>query len=163
MRKLIAFFFAITFLNVSIAVTPAVEGGKKLNANAIMLPIGKTGQKISLADFSKLKPAEYEKLAHVKLNFFDRIGYKMAMKKLRKSIAADGTIKNKKMLKAFSSYTDDFTEDLHLGGLALGFLLGLIGVLIAYLINDDNHDSRVKWAWLGCAAWVVIVLIAVVL
>lgn len=163
MRKLIAFFFAITFLNVSIAVTPAADGEKKLNANAIMLPVGKTGQKISLMDFSKLKPAEYEQLAHVKLNFFDRIAYKLAMKKLRKNIAADGTIKSKKMKKAFSSKTDEFTEDFHLGGLALGFLLGLIGVLIAYLIEDDNKPSRVKWAWLGCAAWVAIVLIAVVL
>ncbi len=163
MRKLIAFFFAIAILNVSIAVTPTVDGGKKLNANAIMLPIGKTGQKISLADFSKLKPAEYEALAHVKLNFFDKIAYKMAMKKLRNSIAEDGTIKNKKMLKAFSSSSSDFTDDFHLGGLALGFLLGLIGVLIAYLINDDNKDARVKWAWLGLAAWLVIVLIVVVL
>jgi hypothetical protein len=45
----------------------------------------------------------------------------------------------------------------------LGFLLGLIGVLIAYLIKDDKKRNRVKWAWLGLLAWVVIWLIVVVI
>jgi hypothetical protein len=35
-------------------------------------------------------------------------------------------------------------------------------VLIAYLINDEKHANRVKWAWIGLAVIVVIVLIAVI-
>jgi len=31
----------------------------------------------------------------------------------------------------------------------LGFLLNLVGVLIAYLIKDDYKSNRVKWAWIG--------------
>lgn len=162
MKKIAAFIFAIAILNVSIAISPMVDGAKPLNATEIMIPIGKTGQKISLAEFSKLKPKEYEKLANVKLGFFDRIAYRMAMKKLRKGIAEDGTIKNKEVTKLVSGSIDG-DSGFHLGGFALGFLVGLIGVLIAYLINDDKKDNRVKWSWIGFAVWVGIILIAVLL
>jgi hypothetical protein len=159
MKKLIAFILAVAVLNVSIAVTPPVDGGKPMNATEVMIPIGKSGQKISLMEFSKLKPDEYEKMANVKLKFFDRIAYKMAMKKLRKSIDKDGTINNKKVAKMFVAPVDG-DSGFHLGGFALGFLLGLIGVLVAYVaFNDDNKSNRVKWSWLGLAAAVVLALV----
>lgn len=162
MKKLIAFVLAVAVLNVSIAITPGMDGSKPMNAAQIMIPIGKTGQNISLMEFSKLKPAEYERLAHVKLKFFDRIAYKMAMKKLRKSISQDGTIKNKKIAKIFSPAVDS-DSGFHLGGFALGFLLGLIGVLIAYVaFSDDNKSNRVKWSWLGLLAAVVLGVLLVV-
>ncbi|MEN9568866.1 MAG: hypothetical protein RL172_97 [Bacteroidota bacterium] len=158
MKKLIALLLAAAFLNVSIAVTPSVDDVTAKKATAIMIPIGKTGNKISLADFSKLKSREYEKLANVKLGFMGRIQYNRAMKKLRNSIAADGTITNKKMVKAIGS-ADDLTGDFHLGGLALGGLLSVIGVLIAYLINDDKKSQRIKWAWIGLALSILLFLI----
>ena len=45
-------------------------------------------------------------------------------------------------------------EGFQAGGFFLGFLLGLIGVLITYLINDDQKRNRVKWAWIGFAIWI---------
>jgi hypothetical protein len=42
-------------------------------------------------------------------------------------------------------------------------LVGLIGVLIAYLKNDDKKDNRVKCACIGFAVWVGILLIALIL
>lgn len=161
MKKLTTLLLAALVLNASVAVNPANNGTKPLNANQVMIPIGKTGNKISLAEFSKLKPREYEQLANVKLGFFDRLAYKRAMKKLRNNIAADGTIKKGKYSKVFSSAVDS-DSDFHIGGAALGFLLGLIGVLIAYLIDDDKKSRRVKWAWIGFAAWVVIWLLLVI-
>jgi hypothetical protein len=160
MKKFIALIFTTTILNAGIAVTPAVDGAKPINATHVMIPIGKTGNKISLAEFSKLKPQEYEKLANVKLNFFDRMKYNRAMKKLRNSIAEDGTVKNKKMAENIrSAGSDDFTGDFHLGGAALGALLGPIGVLIAYLINDDNKSTRIKWAWIGLIVWLLFAIL----
>lgn len=158
MKRLITLFLGFAILNSSIAVTPALEKTKPLNAAEIMIPVGKTGQQISLAEFSKLKPDEYEKLAHVKLNFLDRMKYRSAMKKLRNKIAADGTIKDKKLEENLRS-SSDFTEDFHLGGAALGLLLGPIGVLIAYLIEDDNKSVRIKWAWIGFVAWIIFALL----
>jgi hypothetical protein len=161
MKKLIAFVLAIAVLNMSMAVTPPVDGVKPMNASSILIPIGKSGEKISLMEFSKLKPAEYEKIAKVKLRFFDRIAYKMAMKKLRKSIDKDGNITNKKVAKMFTKPVDG-DSGFHLGGFALGFLLGLIGVLIAYVaFNDDYKSNRVKWSWLGLLAALVLSLVLV--
>ncbi len=153
MKKIISFIFAFALFNVSIAVTPGIDGSRPLKATEIMIPIGKTGKQISLAEFSKLKPDEYEKIAQVKLNFFDRIAYKMAIKKLRKGIAPDDTIKNKKIAKMFST---DGETGFHLGGFALGFFLGLIGVIITYVMNDEKKSNRVKWAWLGLLGSIVI-------
>jgi hypothetical protein len=81
---------------------------------------------------------------------------KKGQKKLQASIADDGTINNKKLRKAFSG---DITEGFHLGGFALGLFLFLIGVLIAYLIKDGNHEVRVKWAWIGAAVAALLYII----
>jgi len=158
MKKIISIVAAALILNVSMAIVPVTDKAKPINANDVMLPIGNTGQKISLAAFAKLKPDEYEKMAHVKLGFFDRMAYKKAMKKLNKGIAADGTITNKKIAKSAKKSIDG-GEPFNLGGFALGLLLSIIGVLIAYLINDDKKSARVRWAWIGFGVSVLIWLI----
>jgi len=159
MKKTFSLFIAALFLNVCIAIVPFSEELKPLKANEIMIPIGKTGKTISLADFSKLGATDYEKLAKVKLGFFDRIAYRKAMKKLNKGISADGTVTNPKITQLLKPIADG-SEGFHAGGLALGALLGLIGVLIAYLINDDNKSNRVKWSWIGFGVVFAILLIA---
>jgi hypothetical protein len=156
MKKLTALLVLFALVNMSFIISPKVEEKKLLNAKEMMIPIGKSGDKISLLDFSKLKVKEYEKLAKVKLNFLDRVKYKMAMKKLKNSIADDGTVTNKKVAKAFA---DKGTDGSSIGGFALGFLVGLIGVLIAYLINDNKKSNRVKWAWIGFGVVLVIYLL----
>lgn len=50
----------------------------------------------------------------------------------------------------------------HAGGFFLGLLLGVIGVIIAYLINDEKKHNRVKWAWIGWGVWVVLLIAATV-
>ena len=50
-------------------------------------------------------------------------------------------------------------EQQLIGGFALGFLLGVIGVLIAYIIENGKNRPLIKWAWIGLAAWVVVWLI----
>lgn len=158
MKKLITLILSIAAINIAIAVTPLVDNPTASNANNIMLPIGKTGNTISLSDFSTLKTKEYAKLANVKLGFIERIFYKLSMKKLRKSIAADGTITNKKLLQLFSP--DDRERGFNAEGFGLGFLLGFVGIAIAYLaFKDDERKNRIKWAWLGAAAAMVLGLI----
>ena len=163
MKKILTFFFALSFFATSFAGPNVVEPKKptKINANSILIPIGKNGEKISLLDLSTMKVKDLEAITGNKMKLADKLGFALAQKQLRNSINADGTINNKKLSKAAARAVDG--SGFHLGGFALGFLLGLIGVLIAYLIKDDKKSMRVKWAWIGLAAWVVIWLIFFIL
>jgi hypothetical protein len=153
------FILSSTFANTNVAVLP--ERPAKINANNVLIPIGKNGEKISLMDLSRMKVKELEAVTGEKMKLFDKMGFAIAQKQLRNSINADGTINNKKLNKAIAKA--DGTSDFNLGGLALGILLGLIGVLIAYLIKGDKHAARVKWAWIGFGIAVVIWLLALLL
>lgn len=157
MRKLsmllMGLFIIISSFATSTVTTPP------LKASEIFFPVGKTGMKISLQALANIKVKDFELITDQKLKFFDRLAFKAAQKKVRDNINEDGTFNNKRILKALSKQRGGETG-FHLGGFALGFLLGLIGVLIAYLIKDDYKSNRVKWAWLGFGIYVVILLIA---
>ncbi|MGV3656395.1 MAG: hypothetical protein ACO1NX_00515 [Chitinophagaceae bacterium] len=157
MKKVFALLMAFavmaqTFAAVSVTVPP-----KK--ASEVFIPIGNSGQKISLEALAQIKVKDFEKLTGRDMKFTQKVTFKLAQKELRKNISADGTISSKKLNKFFNKV--DGTEGFHLGGFALGFLLGLIGVLIAYLLNDDKKSNRVKWAWIGLGVVVVLYLLAI--
>lgn len=161
MKRILTLFLALAIFTFSNASGNLIEPKKpsKINANNVLLPVGKNGEMISLMDLSRMKVKEVEAITGKKMKLVDKIGFKTAQKQLRYSIAADGTIKNKKFNKAISKA--DGEGGFHVGGFALGFLLGPIGVLIAYLINDDLKSDRVKWAWIGMAVIVGINLIII--
>ena len=92
------------------------------------------------------------------MKLVDKVGFKIAQKQLRSSINPDGTINEKRLAKAASKKAID-GSGFHLGGFALGFLLGIIGVLIAYLIKDELKATRVKWSWIGFALLLLILII----
>lgn len=164
MKRILTLSFALSILVSAFAKNNVVvlpEKPAKVDANKILIPIGKNGATISLMDLSRMKVKELEAVTGEKMKLFDKVGFSIAQKQLRNSINADGTINNKKLNKALSKA--DGTSDFNLGGLALGILLGLIGVLIAYLIKGDKHAARVKWAWIGFGIAVVIWLLALLL
>ncbi len=138
------------------ASSPVGESPKLPKASEIMIPVGKDGKTISLLELANIKQSELEALTGRKMNPPEKFAFHSAQRKMNRGINSDGEITNKKMKKMF--YADGETG-FHLGGFALGFLVGLIGVLIAYLINDDNKKNRVKWAWIGFGIFVVAYLI----
>lgn len=144
------FFFSQSFASSEVPVIP-----KK--ANEIYLPIGKNMQ-ISLTDLSYIKVKDYENLTGNHLKFADKIAFKAGQKQLRNNINADGTLSHK-MEKAMSD--GDHSTGFHIGGFALGFLLGLIGVLFAYIIKTDEEvdKNRKKWAWIGFGLYAVLVVV----
>ena len=146
MRKGIILLVALIIIGGSYASVNMIE--PKLNAAELFFPVGKTGKQISLLELSRISVKDFQVLTGQKMNFFDRMGFKVAQKRVRNSINEDGTFNNKK-LETFIKR--DGETGFHLGGFALGFLLSIFGVLIAYLINDDYKQNRVKWAWIGCS------------
>jgi len=147
------------FAKSSIVVLPGKPA--KINANQVLVPIGKNGEKVSLYDLSRMKVKDLEAITGEKMKMTSKIGFMLSQKQLRGSINSDGTINNKKLNKAFAKAGD--TADFNLGGFALGLLLSIIGVLIAYLIKGDEHNARVKWAWIGFGISLVIWLLASIL
>lgn len=156
MKKVLFLFVAFAIFSTSFASSGFSSLPKK--ASDIYLPVGKD-MRISLMDLSLIKVKDYEKISGNHLNFFERITFKAAQNKLRKSINEDGTVTNKKLLKAIAD--GDHSVGFHLGGFALGFLLGLIGVLLAYVIggDEDVKRNRAKWAWIGLGVYVVAIVI----
>ncbi len=145
MRKLLAFAIIFLSLNISFASVPVIIPA--LNASEIFILVGKTGQKISLLELSQIKIKDFELLRGQKLKFFDRLVFTAAQKKLKNNINRDDTFNNEKLVNTFSNEKQG--KGGGVAGLLLGTVLGPVGVLIAYLIKDDNKKNRVKWAWMG--------------
>lgn len=161
MKKVFLFIAAFCMLASSFAsVSPEKGKFPPLKAAEIFIPVGKTGTKISLLDLSRISVTELEQLTGNKMKMADRLGFKVAQKKLRDNIDKDGIINSKKMEKFFNKRAGE--TGFHFGGFALGLFLGLIGVLIAYLIKDDYKQNRVKWSWIGFGIAVVINVIYIV-
>lgn len=162
MKKLFTFLaaFAIMTQSFAAAIVSPVSKPEPVRASEVYIPLA-NGKQISMQELAEIRPADFAKFSGKKMTFFDRLGFKVAQKKLRSSINPDGTFNSKKLEKNFRKMADG-GGGFHLGGFALGFFLGLIGVLIAYLLNDDLKQSRVKWAWLGLAAGVVFYLLLIV-
>jgi len=152
------FFLIIALFALSFSFANVVTKLPPLKAKDILIPIGNTGQKISLLDLSRIKIKEVETLTGKKMSLFEKAGFRAAQHKLRMNIDYDGTISNKRLEKRLKSAEDG---GFHLGGFALGLGLSLIGVLIAYLLPGDSQARRTKWAWIGAALSVIWIVILV--
>lgn len=131
-----------------------------VKASEVYIQIDNSGKKISLLDLSQITLVDFKALTGQDMKRADKAMFKMAQKKLRKSISPDGTLKNEKLNTFFTKKVDG-TTGFHIGGFALGFYLSTTGVLIAYLINDAKKKNRVKWAWIGLGAQLALVLLLV--
>lgn len=129
-----------------------------INATQVYVPVGKTGQIISLMDLSQISVKDFEKLSGEKMKFTDKVKFKVGQKELRKNINEDGSLNSKKLENYLaSSQKGLFSGGISWAGLALGLFLSLIGVLIAYLITGkEGNKSMIKWAWIGAIISVII-------
>jgi hypothetical protein len=164
MKKTIILFAFIAFFSstcsATILMSPTVHG-LPIKANEIYLPVGKTGRLISLMDLSRISVKDFETLAGKKMKFFDKVNFKMGQRELKKSINHDGTF-NKKSVEKYLTNPTGPGGGFSFLGLALGFFLSLLGVLIAYVIAGADKRSRVTWAWIGAAISLIILIVILV-
>jgi len=156
MKKVLLLSAAVLLLTAGFATNNAARK-PSVKASEVYVPIGNSGHVISLLDLSLIKVKDVQKISGRKMSFADRMMFKAAQRQLKRNINPDGTIDSKIFVKA--TRKADVTSGFHLGGFALGFFLSVIGVLIAYLIDDELKASRVKWAWIGAAISLVIYIL----
>jgi hypothetical protein len=143
--------------------SPAVAPVTSKNANTIMIPVGKTGKSISLKELSTISKKDLELLRGKEMSGLEKIAFNKTQKRLQKGIDANGNITSKK-LNYFLSGKKAGETGFHLGGFAMGFFGGLLGVLIAYVaFDDDFKKNRIKWSWIGCAVSTAIWLLLTIL
>jgi len=153
MKKAIVSLVLVALCTIGYAsTTPGSDPASKspLKANEVYLPVGNTGQLISLMELSQISVKDFEKLSGKKMKFGDKIKFKLGQRDLKKNINEDGTFNSKK----FDNYLESQSQSKRLlginwAGLALGLFLSLIGVLIAYLLSGENKQNMIKWAWIG--------------
>ena len=165
MKKVILLIAAVLFVTGSFASSVINPEFPKLKASEIFIPVGYSGKTISLMELSTISTKDFQSLSGKKMNFFERLSFKLGQRKLKKLINADGTLNNRILnkLKSFQSNEPD-NGDLFLKGFLMGLVLGLFGVLIcAAAGHGENKKSMMKGAWIGFGIWLLIVLLIVIL
>ena len=152
MKKAFILFLLIAVVSATYSSTNTVPVSSKepsIKATEVYIPIGKNGQLISLMELSEISVKDFQRLSGKKMNFKDKVSFKMKQRQLKKNINYDGSFSKKRVEKYFNKAA--LGGAFSLSGLALGLFLSLIGVLIAYLITTGDKKGRIIWAWIGCA------------
>ncbi len=156
MKKMIVLIGLIAFSSSAYSrptMSPATKD--RLRADQVYLPVGSSGQLISLMDLSRISLKDFESLSGKKMKFLDKVNFKLGQRGLKRSINPDGTF-NKRSIEKYLTRPAGPGGGFSLVGLLLGLFLSLIGVLIAYVIAGADKRSRVTWAWIGAAISFVI-------
>lgn len=134
MRKILVAIALMMTLNVSFAAFVVTKPAEK--------PVVETKEDRDRAMMEmvvKMSVKDYEKLRGKKMNFAEKFAFKMTKKRFEKQLKADDS------------------TGFHVGAFILGFFVGIIGVLIAYLVSKDPNFR--KWTWIGFGVGVVAYLL----
>lgn len=151
-------FFLFVFGSTQAMTLPVNE--PPLKAYSILLPVGHTGKSISRMDLSTISIKDVESLSGKKLSFFQRVGFRLCQRKLRREMSTEGTLKK----KTWQQYTGNLTGDgsgFHAGGFFLGLLLNFYAIPIVYLIKDKNRTRRIKWMWIGLGTLIALLTLLI--
>lgn len=103
----------------------------------------------------KMNSREFAEVIGHKLSLKEKIVFRIAQRELRKEIKREG-IQSDATLDVQQMMADG-EKGFYFGGFILGLLLGLIGVLIAYLMKKDK--AFIRSTWIGWGVWVALIVI----
>jgi hypothetical protein len=99
-----------------------------------------TQDRAAMEEFVKLTPKKYGELRGKKLSFVEKIEFKVLQRKLKRQL----------------DYGDDSTG-FNIGGFLLGFFLGLLGLIGAFVFSQDRNFR--KWTLYGLLASIIVTVV----
>ena len=92
MKRLVTSLAVLGLFIVSTSAVAPTKPAVKPNPKAadVFIPLGPSGEMISLLDLSTIRIREVEEMSGRKMSFGDRMKFKVAQKQLRNNIAPDG-------------------------------------------------------------------------
>jgi hypothetical protein len=107
---------------------------------------------LQVSEFVKLSVSDYTKLTGKKLNFLQKLSFKVTKMKMKHVLKKDPSIR-------ITDYIDGngTTFQVDILWLILGLLLPVVGVLIAYLTKQESY--KITSAWIGFGAFVLVAVI----
>lgn len=107
---------------------------------------------LKVSDFVKLSAKEFSDLTGKKMNFFERLSFKVTKMRMKHDLKKNPDLKITDYMKPNST-----TFQIDILWLLLGVLLGPIGVLIAYVTKQEQY--KLTSSWIGFGIFVLIILL----
>lgn len=105
---------------------------------------------LKASEFVKLSVKEFNDLTGKKLNFFQRLSFKITKMKMKHDLKKNPDLKITDYVDGNGTFTIDILW------LILGFLVG-IGVIAGYLTKQEQY--KITSAWIGFGLFLLVVLI----
>lgn len=148
MRTLLLTTFCLFLYHLSFGVNPIIPSENEATLSNIDL----IAKNYSSKDILQLNARKYKKATQTRLSLKDRVCLHISKVEIARAIKQG---KSEEEIQRLVAATDDNSQ-LWLAFL-LGFVLGLMGVLVCYLVDD--FKAHTKYAWIGLGSRVALVLL----
>ncbi len=154
MRKLIIVLLAVMIsissnaagiISVPVDATDNAKAGKSSTVEMLAQMDAKT--------FAALTPAKFSEITGQKMTLAKKIALKIVQRDIKKELKKGHDINMMEVAKRAAGGSFNW------GAAALGFFLGLIGVLIVYLAFKNDKEIARKSAWIGFGIWVAVAIL----
>jgi hypothetical protein len=154
MKKVLFYVLAVLVLTTNVVPVFASFVKEKQTAVSVMdtKPVTHINS-LTVEQVLGLTPESYTELTGKKMSFKDRVGLNLAQHSIKKEYKKKGAVD----LKDY--FADDDSVKFNIGGFALGFFLGLIGVALAHIFSSSKSFRRSSWYGLGAAIIVVLIVV----
>lgn len=129
------------------AAVGGVAGSLASSPASAIVPLRKLKEQMMVMQmrrFDQMSLADYEKLKGKKLNFFQRLSFRLNKRRVHT------------LLKAYDD-GDSPTTLSKISWLLKGLLLGPLALIFGYIFLQDDDRELIKWIWFGFAGFAIIV------
>lgn len=153
MRKITILLLAVVFAFSSNAGIIYVPSNSTDNAKTGTLSTVDVLSQLDAKSFLALTPAKVAEMTGRKMTLNQKVNLKLTQRLVKKQLKKGNEVNMLEMAKRAGSGSFNW------GAAALGFFLGLIGILIVYLAFKNDKEVARKSGWIGFAVGVAVALL----